>query len=36
MTDRFAFDTAVHLLGWPVDDLPEGIDSPVIRSRLGM
>jgi dGTPase len=36
MTDRFAFDTAVHLLGWPVDELPEGIDSPVIRSRLGM
>ena len=35
MTDRFAFDAAVHLLRWPVDDLPEGIDSPVIRSRFG-
>jgi dGTPase len=35
MTDRFAFDTAVHLLHWPVAELPEGIDSPVIRSRFG-
>jgi dGTPase len=28
MTDRFAFETAVDLLGWPVDRLPRGIDSP--------
>jgi dGTPase len=28
MTDRFAFDTAVRELGWSVDDLPIGIDSP--------
>ncbi len=26
MTDRFAFTTAVRLLGWPVPELPEGID----------
>ncbi|MFW6599314.1 HD domain-containing protein [Propionibacteriaceae bacterium Y2011] len=26
MTDRFAFDSAVRLLGWPVDELPMGID----------
>ena len=25
MTDRFAFDTAVELLGWPVDKLPAGV-----------
>jgi dGTPase len=28
MTDRFAFDTAVRLLDWPADQLPQGIDSP--------
>ncbi|MGH9087856.1 MAG: HD domain-containing protein [Acidimicrobiales bacterium] len=28
MTDRFAFRSAVELLGWPVDKLPMGIDSP--------
>lgn len=28
MTDRFAFETAVDLLGWPIDRLPRGIDSP--------
>ncbi len=28
MTDRFAFETAVNLLGWPADRLPRGIDSP--------
>lgn len=28
MTDRFAFQTAIDLLGWPVDRLPRGIDSP--------
>jgi dGTPase len=27
MTDRFAFDAAVRLLDWPVDRLPQGIDS---------
>jgi dGTPase len=32
MTDRFAFDTAVTLLGWPTDRLPRGIDSPA-RTR---
>jgi len=26
MTDRFAFEMAVHHLGWPVDRLPRGID----------
>ncbi len=26
MTDRFAFDAAVRLLDWPVDQLPRGID----------
>lgn len=26
MTDRYAFDTAVRVLGWPVDQLPQGID----------
>lgn len=26
MTDRFAFDSAVRLLDWPVDQLPPGID----------
>ena len=25
MTDRFAFDTAVELLGWPVDKLPRSV-----------
>ncbi len=25
MTDRYAFDTAVSLLGWPLDRLPRGI-----------
>ncbi|MGD9702221.1 MAG: HD domain-containing protein [Acidimicrobiia bacterium] len=28
MTDRFAFETAVNLLGWSTDRLPRGIDSP--------
>ncbi|CAB4364953.1 unannotated protein [freshwater metagenome] len=28
MTDRYAFDQAVHLLGWPLDRLPKGIDRP--------
>ena len=28
MTDRFAFDTAVDLLGWPAERLPRGFDSP--------
>ena len=28
MTDRFAFDTAVRLLDWPSDELPQGIDFP--------
>ncbi len=28
MTDRFAFDTAVDLLAWPVERLPRGFDSP--------
>lgn len=27
MTDQYAFDTAVQLLGWDVDRLPRGIDS---------
>lgn len=26
MTDRFAFNSAVRLLDWPVDQLPQGID----------
>jgi len=26
MTDRFAFRTAVRVLGWPLDQLPQGID----------
>lgn len=26
MTDRYAFDTAVRFLDWPVDKLPQGID----------
>jgi dGTPase len=26
MTDRFAFRTAVSVLGWPSDRLPQGID----------
>ncbi|OYO17245.1 deoxyguanosinetriphosphate triphosphohydrolase [Enemella dayhoffiae] len=26
MTDRYAFDTAVRVLAWPVDELPQGID----------
>lgn len=26
MTDRYAFDTAVRVLGWPADKLPQGID----------
>lgn len=26
MTDRYAFDSAVRLLDWPVDQLPPGID----------
>jgi dGTPase len=28
MTDRFAFSTAVRLLGWRLDRLPRGIDAP--------
>jgi dGTPase len=28
MTDRFAFSTAVRLLGWQLDHLPRGIDAP--------
>lgn len=28
MTDRYAFRTAVELLGWPVERLPVGIDIP--------
>ena len=28
MTDRFAFDRATQLLGWPHDRLPRGIDRP--------
>ena len=28
MTDRFAFDRATQLLGWPHDQLPKGIDRP--------
>jgi dGTPase len=27
MTDRFAFETAVQLLGWPVDKLPRSVDA---------
>ena len=27
MTDRFAFDTAVRLLNWPAERLPQGIES---------
>ncbi len=27
MTDRFAFATAVELLGWPVSRLPPGVDA---------
>lgn len=29
MTDRYAFDTAVRVLDWPVDQLPQGIDRQV-------
>ena len=32
MTDRFAFETAVHRLGWRRDHLPKGIDLPVAAS----
>ncbi|MDQ6840734.1 MAG: HD domain-containing protein [Actinomycetota bacterium] len=28
MTDRFAFETAVHRLGWRRDRLPKGVDLP--------
>ena len=31
MTDRFAFDTAVRLLGWRADRLPQGIEGGVSR-----
>ncbi len=31
MTDRFAFDTAVRLLHWPVGRLPQGIEGDVSR-----
>ena len=26
MTDRFACQAAVELLGWPVEQLPRGVD----------
>lgn len=26
MTDQYAFDTAVRVLGWPTDELPQGIE----------
>jgi dGTPase len=29
MTDRFACRQAITLLGWPLDQLPKGIDTPV-------
>jgi dGTPase len=32
MTDRFAFETAVGRLGWAVERLPRGIDSPQAAS----
>jgi dGTPase len=28
MTDRFAFQQAVALLGWDPEKLPQGIDAP--------
>ena len=28
MTDRYAFETAVRLIGWPRERLPQGIDVP--------
>jgi hypothetical protein len=31
MTDRFAFTTAVQVLGWDTDRLPIGIDFPSAR-----
>jgi dGTPase len=31
MTDRFAFHTAVGLLGWDPARLPAGVDTPVPR-----
>ncbi|MGC8509972.1 MAG: HD domain-containing protein [Acidimicrobiales bacterium] len=31
MTDRFALDTAVNLLDWPADRLPQGIESDAPR-----
>lgn len=33
MTDRFAFRSAVELLGWPEDRLPQGIDVSPLRMR---
>jgi len=29
MTDRYAFDTALAVLGWDPDRLPRGIDMPI-------
>ena len=31
MTDRYAFDTALAVLGWDPDRLPRGIDMPIRR-----
>ncbi|MGI8492336.1 MAG: HD domain-containing protein [Acidimicrobiales bacterium] len=33
MTDRYAFDTAVELLGWPPEKLPRGVDTDRRRAR---
>lgn len=33
MTDRYAFDMAVHHLDWPPDRLPPGIDEQAVRPR---
>lgn len=35
MTDRYAFRSAVDLLGWDPARLPQGIDSPQTRSSAG-
>jgi hypothetical protein len=29
MTDRFACRQAITLLGWPLERLPHGVDTPV-------
>lgn len=34
MTDRYAFRSAVDVLGWPPERLPQGIDSPQLRLTL--